>query len=198
MRRRYILVSLVVMGLLLPRLSSAAYDLSWWTVDGGGGQSSGGVYTLSGTVGQADAGALSGGNYTIAGGFWVMTADITVKNGTASVPNGGWMALYCIQSCTTTGPVTFTIENAGDAVLNLTGSPIVAMSGDTGNFTLDASATAATVAAGGGTTTFTLTFTNPGDDVPRLVTLTIANDDSDESPYTFKVVGNPAFLLWTK
>ncbi len=47
------------------------YDLSWWTVDGGGGESSGGGYTLVGTGGQPDAGVLmSGGSYTLAGGFW--------------------------------------------------------------------------------------------------------------------------------
>jgi len=46
------------------------YDLSWNTVDGGGGTSSGGSYELSGTIGQPDAGALSGGGYTLLGGFW--------------------------------------------------------------------------------------------------------------------------------
>ena len=46
------------------------FDLSWWTVDGGGGTSQSSGYTLSGTAGQADAGALSGGGYTLSGGFW--------------------------------------------------------------------------------------------------------------------------------
>lgn len=46
------------------------YDLSWWTVDGGGGTSSGGLFSLSGTAGQSDAGLLSGGVYTLGGGFW--------------------------------------------------------------------------------------------------------------------------------
>jgi len=46
------------------------YDLSWNTVDGGGGTSSGGSYELSGTIGQPDARALSGGGYTLLGGFW--------------------------------------------------------------------------------------------------------------------------------
>jgi hypothetical protein len=53
---------------------SSAYDIPWWTVDGGGGFSSdgGGVYSLAGTTGQPDAGPLlSGGSYTLAGGFWV-------------------------------------------------------------------------------------------------------------------------------
>ncbi len=50
--------------------SVATYQLDWYTVDGGGGSSTGSVYSLSGTIGQADAGAASGGTYTLAGGFW--------------------------------------------------------------------------------------------------------------------------------
>ena len=47
------------------------YDLSWWTVDGGGDtQSTGGGYHLGGTAGQPDAGVLEGVGYTLAGGFW--------------------------------------------------------------------------------------------------------------------------------
>jgi hypothetical protein len=47
------------------------YDLSWWTVDGGGVTlSSGEGYRLSGTAGQPDAGVLVGGGYTLGGGFW--------------------------------------------------------------------------------------------------------------------------------
>lgn len=48
------------------------YDLTWWTVDGGGGALSGGGYDLAGTIGQADAGpALSSGSYALSGGFWM-------------------------------------------------------------------------------------------------------------------------------
>jgi hypothetical protein len=51
--------------------SGNGYDLSWWTVDGGGYTfSTGGVYTLGGTIGQPDAGVLTGGEYTLGGGFW--------------------------------------------------------------------------------------------------------------------------------
>ncbi len=45
-------------------------DLSWCTVDGGGGSSSGGGLTVTGTIGQPDAGALSAGALTVACGFW--------------------------------------------------------------------------------------------------------------------------------
>lgn len=74
MRRTAILLVLTV---LLPLTSIAlaqsggGYDLAWSTVDGGGYTfSSGGDYSLGGTIGQPDAGVLSGGDYTLIGGFW--------------------------------------------------------------------------------------------------------------------------------
>jgi hypothetical protein len=52
--------------------SGGGYDLTWNTVDGGGYTfSTGGNYSLGGTVGQADAGVLTGGSYTLVGGFWM-------------------------------------------------------------------------------------------------------------------------------
>jgi len=51
---------------------STGYDLTWWTVDGGGGSvsDSGDDYTLMSVIGQPDAGVLEGSGYTLAGGFW--------------------------------------------------------------------------------------------------------------------------------
>jgi len=46
------------------------YQIVWSTIDGGGGQSIGGQYVLSGTIGQPDAGYSEGGNYEVLGGFW--------------------------------------------------------------------------------------------------------------------------------
>lgn len=45
-------------------------DLSWHTMDGGGGTSTGGEFELSGTIGQPDAGVMTGGTFTLGGGFW--------------------------------------------------------------------------------------------------------------------------------
>jgi len=45
------------------------YELTWSTIDGGGGRSSGGPYTLICTIGQPDAAAVSGGDYELLGGF---------------------------------------------------------------------------------------------------------------------------------
>jgi hypothetical protein len=56
-------------GYAAPR---SGYEISWYTIDGGGAQDlSGGTYTLSGTAGQFDAGSQSGGSYALYGGYWV-------------------------------------------------------------------------------------------------------------------------------
>src|SRR6267142_4841465 len=52
------------------------YSIDWFTIDGGGGTSTGGVYSVSGTIGQPDAGHMSGGNFTIDGGFWGIIAAV--------------------------------------------------------------------------------------------------------------------------
>jgi hypothetical protein len=46
------------------------YQIVWSTIDGGGGQSSGGQYKLTGTIGQPDASYSAAGNYELLGGFW--------------------------------------------------------------------------------------------------------------------------------
>ena len=55
-----------------PSVSAPTFDLSWWTVDGGGSttQASSPSYTLVGTIGQADAGLMEGTGYGLVGGFW--------------------------------------------------------------------------------------------------------------------------------
>ena len=89
MKHQRMLISLAVLAALVllslaPAVQSAAsiaggltiapgagYELSWYSIDGGGGMfSTGGGYSLGGTIGQPDAGTLSGGSYALQGGFW--------------------------------------------------------------------------------------------------------------------------------
>jgi len=44
--------------------------IPWSTIDGGGGSAAGGSFSLSGTIGQPDAGNLLGGAFTLLGGYW--------------------------------------------------------------------------------------------------------------------------------
>jgi hypothetical protein len=48
----------------------APYDMSWWSVDGGGGSSSGGVFAVTGAIGQPDAGLAGGCGVVLEGGIW--------------------------------------------------------------------------------------------------------------------------------
>lgn len=63
-------VPIILIFLILTSLGFADYQISWHTIDGGGGRSSGGLYTLTGTIGQPDAAYSRGGNYELLGGFW--------------------------------------------------------------------------------------------------------------------------------
>ncbi len=76
---------LVTLGLLLPLLASAQnYSIGWYKIAGGGGTSTGGNYSLSGTIGQPDAGnAMTGGSYSLTGGFWSIIAVVQ----TSGLPN---------------------------------------------------------------------------------------------------------------
>ena len=83
---------------------------------------------------------------------------------------------------------TFTIENTGTATLNLTGgSPYITISGaNAADFTVTA-IPAATIAVSS-STTFNITF-NPTTTGLKTATLSIANTDSDENPYSFSIQG---------
>ena len=73
-----VLTAFAVLALLAApaTIRAQSYSLDWSSIDGGGGTSTGGVYTVSGTIGQPDAGAMSGGNYTLAGGFWGVVSAV--------------------------------------------------------------------------------------------------------------------------
>ncbi|MQP24441.1 choice-of-anchor D domain-containing protein [Flavobacterium sp. LMO8] len=84
---------------------------------------------------------------------------------------------------------TFTIQNIGTAALNLTGvSPYVTISGaNAADFTV--TAIPSNSIAVSGNTTFQVTF-DPSADGLRTATISIANNDSNENPYTFAIQGN--------
>ena len=73
MKRPILIIPIVLLFIIASTAlaqSGSGYDLTWSTIDTGGGESSGSGYTLNATIGQSDAGTLSGGGYTLAGGFW--------------------------------------------------------------------------------------------------------------------------------
>jgi hypothetical protein len=60
---------------LATRALAQSYSIDWFTIDGGGGTSTSGVFSVSGTIGQPDAGGpMAGGNFSLTGGFWSLNA----------------------------------------------------------------------------------------------------------------------------
>ncbi|MFC1498978.1 choice-of-anchor D domain-containing protein, partial [Verrucomicrobiota bacterium] len=80
----------------------------------------------------------------------------------------------------------FVITNSGTAMLNLTGSPVIQLSGDTNDFTVT-SQSGGTLGVGT-STTFTVEF-DPTTIGIKSATVSIANNDSNENPYTFAIRG---------
>ena len=63
--------SLVIFVLFsLTAVGYCDYSISWYTIDGGGGTSSGAQYIVKGTIGQHDAAYSAVGSYELLGGFW--------------------------------------------------------------------------------------------------------------------------------
>lgn len=95
-RVRHIFRRACSLGALLSLVCAASFGLSLGgdfeivqsTIDSGGGRSAGGDYTLTGSIGQADAAstAATGGDYRVSGGFWAN--DIVVPSVDALFSDG--------------------------------------------------------------------------------------------------------------
>ena len=99
---------LLVIALVLSFQRSAfaqSYAIDWSTIDGGGGTSTGGVYSVSGTIGQPDASTttMAGGQYSLAGGFWA----------TYAVQTPGAPLLTIFHTTTNTVAVTWPSPSTG-------------------------------------------------------------------------------------
>jgi hypothetical protein len=126
--------------LLLPPLCQAQYSIDWHKISAGGASSGTNgaiVYSVSGAIGQPDAGtAMTGGSYALTGGYWSMIAlvqttgmpALTISRSGASVivswPNtatctlqqnnilttsAGWATCgYSVSSSNGTNSITFT------------------------------------------------------------------------------------------
>ena len=72
--RAFMIISLAAL-VVASSACAQPYSVDWYKISGGGGTSTGGVYTVSGTIGQPDAGGpMTGGGYSVTGGFWALYA----------------------------------------------------------------------------------------------------------------------------
>jgi len=52
-----------------------SFDLSWWSVDGGGATSASGPYAVAGAVGQPEVGGAYGAYFALDGGVWSVALE---------------------------------------------------------------------------------------------------------------------------
>jgi hypothetical protein len=122
-----------------------SYSIDWFKVAGGGGTSTGSVYSISGTIGQPDAGGpMTGGSYSLTGGFWALISVVetpglpnltitfvspnTVK---VSWPNTG---AYTLQQNATLGGGSWT--TSGYSITTANGTNSITITPPTGNLFL--------------------------------------------------------------
>lgn len=118
----------LALGLLLPAGALAqVFSIDWHTIDGGGGTSTGGVYSVSGTIGQPDAGStLTNGQYALTGGFWPlpvavktpgvpMLAIAAASPGTATISWAPNTPGFVLQETWVVSPATWTNSPSGAA-----------------------------------------------------------------------------------
>jgi hypothetical protein len=97
--------------------SAQSYSVNWYKIAGGGGTSTGGTFSVSGTIGQPDA------SLTMTGGGFSLTITHSGPNVTVSWPDtgafnlqqntilqsGGWVnSGYTVSLANGTNSVTFT------------------------------------------------------------------------------------------
>jgi hypothetical protein len=79
MKHRFWLGTIIAPLLAAQIVCAQSYSIDWLTIDGGGGTSTGGVYSVSGTIGQPDAGGpMTNGQYSVTGGFWPLPQAVAV------------------------------------------------------------------------------------------------------------------------
>jgi hypothetical protein len=103
--------------------ASAEYSIGWHTIGGGGGTSAGGVYSVTGTIGQPDAGGqMTGGAFSLTGGFWAMLVQtpgaptLYITNAAPGVATIWWAPPtpgYVLQSTDSLSPTNWVNAPSG-------------------------------------------------------------------------------------
>ncbi len=138
---------------------------------------------------DADEGAYV---FALAGTGTGPAPEIVITGNGFDLPNGNYH--FRTEDFTDFGDVvatggasvrSYTIANAGNALLSLAGVSFTGL--NSADFTMTQPPTTTSLAPGG-STTIQVTF-DPGAIGSRFASLVIANDDGDESPYLFEIMG---------
>ncbi len=108
------LVAVLWLTISAPARAQEEFRVDWWSVDGGGGTSADALFSVSGAIGQPDAGAMTDGVFTIAGGFW----PVGLESVAPPVVAPAITQQPASQTVAAGATVTFSVVAAGTAPLN--------------------------------------------------------------------------------
>lgn len=120
-----LVVGLIGLALTIGSVRAQTYHLNWSAIGSGGGIASGGVFSVSGTIGQPDIGAtMSGGQYSLVSGFWALPSAVQTPGAPtlaiANTPPGSvtisWQppnASFTLQFSDSLPPTTWTNAPSG-------------------------------------------------------------------------------------
>jgi hypothetical protein len=78
-RNRTLRTGILLILFLLADAAPGDYRIDAYTIDNGGGTSSGGQYIVTGTIGQHDSSYSESEQYELLGGFWPLGASCVVE-----------------------------------------------------------------------------------------------------------------------
>lgn len=118
----------------------------------------------------------------------IARAEMKVSQGTTEIVDNTGAFDFGDVSSTAPRTVQFTVENLGDLVLNLTGTPRVTVANTTGTgFSLTTDAPVSVAA--NGSVSFDVTLSPTATAGNYAGTISIASSDADENPYNFAITG---------
>ena len=115
-------------------------------------------------------------------------AEIDVRQGSTPLAVGSTFFMGNVSVAGGNNPVTFTIENNGSSNLNLTGNPLVQITGVNPSDFIVTTQPANSTLGSASSVTFIVTF-DPTAGGTRTAVIAIANDDADEGGYTINLTG---------
>lgn len=130
--------------------------------------------------------AISGTGTTVPPEINVTGNGQTITSGDATPTTADHTDFGSVGVSAAAGTRTFTIQNTGAGTLTLGANAVSVSGADAARFSVTAQP--ATTVAASGSTTFTVAF-DPLINGAANATLSIANDDADENPYTFAITG---------
>jgi hypothetical protein len=110
--------------------AAQSFSIDWYTIDGGGGASTGGGYSLAGSIGQPDAGVMSGGGFSLEGGFWAVVAVQTPGSPLLTIRHTPTNTVVVSWPATATG---FVLQQSANLNTGIWGAPSETVSLDGAN-----------------------------------------------------------------